>query len=408
MTLTRRSVLSTAAAATLPLTRPARAQKPTIKIGVLNDQSGPYTNTGGITSVICAKQALEDFGVAAKGLDVEVISADHQNKPDLAVSISRQWFDRDGVDVLLDVPTSSVALAVQSVCREKNKVYLNVGAASSALTGAQCSPNFISWCYDTFMLSKSTGGAMVKAGGDTWYFLNADYAFGKQLRDDTSKLVKAAGGKVLGSAPYPFPGTTDFSSFLVQAQASGAKVLGLCNAGGDTVNSIKQAHEFGLNASMKIAALLMFINDVHALGLETAGGLNLTESFYWDLNDHTRAFTKRVLPKTPNNYPNMIHAGCYSATLHYLKTVADMGAAEAQKDGVATINRMKAMPVEDDCFGKSKIRADGRNLVDAYLFEVKTPAESKGPWDYYKLKVKTPGDEAFRPLADGHCSFIKT
>jgi branched-chain amino acid transport system substrate-binding protein len=408
MTLTRRSVLSTAAAATLPLTRPARAQKPTIKIGVLNDQSGPYTNTGGITSVICAKQALEDFGVAAKGLDVEVISADHQNKPDLAVSISRQWFDRDGVDVLLDVPTSSVALAVQSVCREKNKVYLNVGAASSALTGAQCSPNFISWCYDTFMLSKSTGGAMVKAGGDTWYFLNADYAFGKRLRDDTSKLVKAAGGKVLGSAPYPFPGTTDFSSFLVQAQASGAKVLGLCNAGGDTVNSIKQAHEFGLNASMKIAALLMFINDVHALGLETAGGLNLTESFYWDLNDHTRAFTKRVLPKTPNNYPNMIHAGCYSATLHYLKTVADMGAAEAQKDGVATINRMKAMPVEDDCFGKSKIRADGRNLVDAYLFEVKTPAESKGPWDYYKLKVKTPGDEAFRPLADGHCSFIKT
>jgi branched-chain amino acid transport system substrate-binding protein len=300
-----------------------------------------------------------------------------------------------------------VALAVQSVVREKNKVYLNVGAASSALTGSQCSPNFIHWVYDTYMLSKSTGGAMVKAGGDSWYFLTADYAFGKQLQDDTSTFVKAAGGKVLGSAPYPFPGTTDFSSFLVQAQSSGAKVLGLCNAGGDTVNSIKQANEFGVNRSMKIAALLMFITDVHALGLDVAGGLNLTESFYWDLNDRTRAFTKRVLPKTPQNYPNMIHAGCYSATLHYLKTAADMGAAEAKKDGVATINRMKAMPVDDDCFGTSTIREDGRNMVASYLFEVKTPAESKGPWDYYNLKVSTPGNEAYRPLAEGHCSFIK-
>jgi branched-chain amino acid transport system substrate-binding protein len=396
-----------AAAVTLPLIRPARAQAPVIKIGVLNDQSGPYANTGGITSVICAKQALEDFGVSTKGLNVEVITADHQNKPDLAVSITRQWFDRDGVDMLLDVPTSSVALALQSVCREKNKVYLNVGAASSALTGAQCSPNFIHWCYDTYMLSKSTGGAMVKAGGDSWYFLTADYAFGKQLQEDTSAMIKAAGGKVLGAAPYPFPGTTDFSSFLVQAQSSGAKVLGLANAGGDTVNSIKQAHEFGLNNSMKIAALLMFITDVNALGLDTAAGLNLTESFYWDLNDRTRAFTNRVKPKTPNNWPNMIHAGCYSATLHYLKTVADMGAAEAKKDGVATINRMKAMPVEDDCFGHGKIREDGRNMVASYLFEVKTPAESKGPWDYYKLKVTTPADEAWRPLAEGGCPFIK-
>jgi branched-chain amino acid transport system substrate-binding protein len=389
------------------LIRPARAQSPTIKIGVLNDQSGPYTNTGGLTSVACTKQALEDFGVTTKGLNVEVISADHQNKPDLAVSIARQWFDRDNVDMLLDVPTSSVALALQSVVREKNKVYLNASAASSALTGEQCSPNFISWNYDTYMLAKSTGGAMVKAGGDTWYFLTADYAFGKQLQADISALIVKSGGKVLGAAQYPFPGTTDFSSFLVQAQSSGAKVLGLANAGADTVNAIKQSAEFGLNKSMKIAALLMFINDVHALGLDTAQGLNLTESFYWDLNDRTRAFTKRVLPKTPNNYPNMDHAGCYSATLHYLKTVADMGAAEAKKDGVATINRMKAMPVEDDCFGKSKIREDGRNLVASYLFEVKKPAESKGPWDYYKQVAMTPGDEAFRPLAEGHCSFIK-
>ena len=409
MTLTRRSALtSVAAAATLPLIRPARAQKPVIKIGVLNDQSGPYAQTGGKTSVVCTQQALEDFGVAAKGLNVEVISADHQNKPDLAVSIVRQWFDRDGVDMLLDVPTSSVALALQSVVREKNKVFLNSGAASSALTGAQCSPNFVHWTYDTYMLAKSTGGAMVKAGGDAWYFLTADYAFGKQLQSDTTGFITAAGGKVLGAAQYPFPGTTDFSSFLVQAQSSGAKVLGLANAGGDTVNSIKQANEFGLNNSMKIAALLMFITDVHALGLDVAHGLNLTESFYWDLNDRTRAFTKRVLPKTPNNYPNMDHAGCYSATLHYLKTVADMGAAEAKKDGVATVNRMKAIPVDDDCFGKTKIREDGRNLVPSFLFEVKKPSESKKPWDYYKLVVETPGNEAFRPLADGHCAFVKT
>ena len=413
MRLTRRNALTTvAAAAALPLIRPARAQttaskSPTIKIGVLNDQSGPYTNTGGLTSVACTKQALEDFGVTTKGMNVEVISADHQNKPDLAVSIARQWFDRDNVDMLLDVPTSSVALALQSVVREKNKVYLNASAASSALTGEQCSPNFISWNYDTYMLAKSTGGAMVKAGGDTWYFLTADYAFGKQLQADTSALIVKSGGKVLGAAQYPFPGTTDFSSFLVQAQSSGAKVLGLANAGADTVNAIKQAAEFGLNKSMKIAALLMFINDVHALGLDTAHGLNLTESFYWDLNDRTRAFTKRVLPKTPNNYPNMDHAGCYSATLHYLKTVADMGVAEAKKDGVATVHRMKAMPVEDDCFGKSKIREDGRNLVASYLFEVKKPSESKGPWDYYKQVAMTPGDQAFRPLAEGHCSFIK-
>ncbi len=406
MTVSRRTLLAsaTAAAGVAPFAR-ARAQAPTIKIGVLNDQSGPYTNTGGLTSVICAKQAVEEFG--NKGFNVEVIAADHQNKPDLAVSIVRQWFDRDGVDMLLDVPTSSVALSVQSVVKEKNKVYLNSGAASSALTGEQCSPNFIHWTYDTFMLAKSTGGAMVKAGGDSWYFLTADYAFGKQLQADTTTLVKAAGGAVKGASLYPFPGTTDFSSFLVQAQSSGAKVLGLCNAGGDTVNSIKQAHEFGLSSSMKIAALLMFITDVHALGLETAAGLNLTESFYWDMNDRTRAFTNRVKAKTPNNWPNMVHAGCYSATLHYLKAVHDMGAAEAKKDGIATVNRMKAMPVEDDCFGSTKIREDGRNLTPAFLFEVKKPSESKGTWDYFKLIASQTGGEAYRPLADGHCPFIK-
>ena len=408
MNLSRRTLVAaaTASATALPFAR-ARAQTPTIKIGVLNDQSGPYTNTGGLTSVICAKQALEEFGAANKGLNVEFVSADHQNKPDLAVALVRQWFDRDGVDMLLDVPTSSVALAVQSVVREKNKVYLNSGAASSLLTGEQCSPNFIHWTYDTFMLAKSTGAAMVKAGGDSWYFLTADYAFGKQLQADTTTMVKAAGGTVKGASQYPFPGTTDFSSFLVQAQSSGAKVIGLCNAGGDTVNSIKQINEFGLNRSMKVAALLMFITDVHALGLDVAAGLNLTESFYWDLNDKTRAFTNRVKAKTPNNWPNMVHAGCYSATLHYLKTVHDMGAAEAKKDGVATVARMKAMPVEDDCFGKTTIRADGRRLTPSFLFEVKKPAESKGPWDYYKSIASQTGEEAYRPLADGHCPFIK-
>ena len=405
MTLRRRSVLTGSAAAALPLIRPVRAQGTPVKIGVLNDLSGPYMNTGGLTSVACVKQAVEEFG--SHGFNVEVISADHQNKPDLAVSIARQWFDRDGVDMLIDVPTSSVALAVQSVVKEKNKVYINSGAASSALTGEQCSPNFVHWTYDTYMLGKSTGGAMVKAGGDSWFFMTADYAFGKQLQADTTSFVQAAKGTVKGAATYPFPSTTDFSSFLVQAQSSGAKVLGLCNAGADTVNSIKQANEFGVNASMKIAALLMFITDVHALGLDVAKGLILTESFYWDLNDRTRAFTKRVLPKTPNNYPNMIHAGCYSGTLHYLKTVAALGAADAKKDGVATVNKMKATEVDDDCFGKTKIREDGRNLVPAFLFEVKKPAESKAPWDYYNLVATTPGDEAFRPLAEGHCSFVK-
>ncbi len=406
MTISRRTLLASATAAgAAPLAR-ARAQTPTIKIGVLNDLSGPYINTTGVNSVVCAKQAVEEFA-AQKGLNVEVISADHQNKPDLAVSIARQWFDNDGVDVLLDVPSSGVALALQPVVREKNKVYLNISAASSALTGEQCSPNFVHWIFDTYMLSRSTGGAMVMDGGDTWYFITADYAFGRQLEADTTAVIQKAGGKVLGSARYPFPGTTDFAPYLAQARASGAIVLGLANAGADTINVIKQAAQTGLIEKMEPAAMLMFIDDVHAVGLAVAQGLNLTESFYWDMNEGTRAFTKRVLPKLPKNYPNSVHAGCYSATLHYLKAVADMGAAAAKKDGVAAVERMKAKPVEDDAFGTSKIRADGRNMVPAYLFEVKKPSDSKGPWDYYHLRATTRGEEAYRPLADGHCPFIK-
>jgi branched-chain amino acid transport system substrate-binding protein len=403
MAISRRTLLgSTAAAATVPLLgRRARAQANTIRIGVLNDQSGPYRDTGGTTSVICTKQAVEEF--QSKGFNVEVIAADHQNKPDLGASIAREWYDRDNVDMILDVPTSSVALAVAGVSKEKNKIHINVGAATSDLTGKACSPTLVHYCYDTYMLAKSTGGATVKAGGDTWYFITADYAFGQQLQKDTTTFVVAAGGKVLGSSAYPFPGTTDFSSFLLQAQSSGAKVLGLCNAGGDTVNSIKQAKEFGLK--LKIAAMLMFVTDVNALGLDVAEGLSLTESFYWDLNDRTRAFTNRVKPKTPNNWPNMIHAGCYSSTLHFLKAISDMGVAEAKKSGTAIVERMKKMPVDDDCF-QGSIREDGRGMFPSYLFEVKKPSESKGKWDYYKLVATTPAAEAWRPLKDGGCFFV--
>jgi len=405
--LSRRTLLASTAtavtAAALPAGR-ARAQAAkSIRIGVLNDQSGPYRDTGGLSSWICAKQAVAEFG--AQGFDVDVITADHQNKPDIGAGIARQWFDRDGVDVILDVPTSSVALAVASVAKEKDKAYLNIGAATADLTGKQCGPSIVHWSYDTYMLGKSTGGATVRSGGDTWYFITADYAFGHQLQASTTRFVEAAGGKVLGSAKYPFPGTSDFSSFLLQAQASGAKVLGLCNAGADTVNSIKQAKEFGL--TMRTAAMLMFITDVHALGLEVAQGLTLPESFFWDLNDRTRAFTERVRPKTPNNWPNMIHAGCYAATLHYLKAVQQIGVAAAKASGTAAVAQMKATPTNDDAFGEGRIRLDGMAMFPSYLFQVKTPAESKGPWDFYKTLSSNPPEEAWRPLSEGGCYFVK-
>jgi branched-chain amino acid transport system substrate-binding protein len=405
MKLNRRALLGTAATAILPVAgRRARAQAGNLKIGVMNDMSGPYRDISGPTSVAAVKMAVDEF--AAKGFTVDVLTADHQNKPDLGASIAAQWYDRDGVDLIIDVPTSSVALAVAGVAKQKNKLFIDSGAATSELTASACSPSLIHYTYDTYMLARSTGGATVKAGGTTWYFITADYAFGKQLQSDTSGFVTAAGGKVMGSSAYPFPGTTDFSSFLVQAQASGAKVLGFCNAGTDTVNSIKQANEFGTNAKMQLAAMLMFINDVNALGLDVAKGLHLTESFYWDLNDRTRAFTKRFLPRSPTNYPNMAHAGCYSGTLHFLKAVADMGVPAAKQNGAVIAERMKAMPVNDDAF-QGSIRQDGRGLFNAYLFEVKQPSESKAPWDYYKLVQTTPAAEAWRPLADGHCYYVK-
>jgi len=406
--ITRRTLLAAgSAAAVAPLSR-ARAQANTIRIGVLNDQSGNYSYIAGLNGVITAQVAAQEFG--NRGFNVEILSADHQNKPDVGANIARQWLDRDGVDMILDVPTSSIGLAVNGICREKNKAYINVGSATADLTGPQCSPNTIHWVYDTYMLAKSTGGAMVRAGGDSWFFVTADYAFGHALERDTTSFVRAAGGRVLGGVRYPFPATTDFSSFIVQAQASRAKVIGLANAGQDTTNCIKQIAEFGLTRrGTKVAALLMFIADVHALGLDVAQGLVMTESFYWDMNDRTRAFTQRVRPRLNNGQvPNMVTAGNYSATLHYLKAVADMGVAAAKASGVEVINRMKAMPTEDDAFGRATIRPDGRRIIPSYLFEVKSPAESRGPWDYMKLLQTTPAEEAFRPLNEGGCPLVRS
>ncbi|MBV8747183.1 MAG: ABC transporter substrate-binding protein [Xanthobacteraceae bacterium] len=374
-----------------------------IKIGVLNDMSGLYADLSGQGAVVAAKMAVEDFGAAAKGMKVEIVGADHQNKPDVGSNIARTWFDRDNVDVIVDVPTSSVALAVNEIAREKNKVFLVSGAAASDLTGPKCSPNTVHWTYDTWALANGTGKAMVKTGGDTWFFITADYAFGKALERDTTEIVQANGGKVLGSVRHPFPGT-DFSSFLLQAQASKAKVIGLANAGGDTINSIKQAAEFGITqGGQSLAGLLVFISDVHALGLQTAQGLVLTEAFYWDQNDASRAFAKRFAPQFKNNMPTMVQAGVYAAVLHYLKAVE---ALKSDADGKAVVAKMKEMPTDDPLFGKGTIRADGRKLHDMYLFEVKKPSESKGAWDYYKLRATIPAAEAFRPMKDGGCPLV--
>jgi branched-chain amino acid transport system substrate-binding protein len=408
MQVSRRNILAGAAATgALPLSL-ARAQAAnTIRIGVMTDMSGTYRDNTGPTSVAAAREAAAEFG-ASHGFRTEIIEADHQNRPDVGVNLARQWYDQ-GMDLIIDVPTSSVGLAVSGVAREKNKAYINVGSATADMTGAQCSPNTIHWAYDTFMLARSTGGATVRAGGDTWFFITADYAFGHALERDTANFVRSAGGRILGQVRTPFPGTTDFSAFLLQAQASRAKVIGLANAGADTQNCVKQAAEFGLTRrGIKLASLLLFVNDVHGMGLQTAQGLVCTESFYWDLNDKTRAWTERMLRRIPNNYPNMIHAGVYSGTLHFLKTVAAMGVPAAKASGLDLVNRMKAQPSEDELFGKATIRPDGRRLIPSYLFEVKTPAESTKPWDYYKLLQTTPAEEAFRPIGEGGCALVRS
>ena len=377
----------------------------TIKIGVMNDMSGTYSDLSGQGSVVAARMAVEDFGAAAKGMKVEIVSADHQNKPDVGSNVVRTWIDVDKVDVIVDVPTSSVALAVNEIVRDKNKVFLVSGAAASDLTGAKCTPNTIYWTYDTWALANGTGKAIVKTGGDTWFFLTADYAFGHALERDTSAVVEKNGGKVVGRVRHPFPGT-DFSSFLLQAQSSKAKIIGLANAGSDTINSIKQASEFGITRSgQNLAALLAFITDVNALGLPTAQGLIMTEAWYWDLNDANREFAKKFAPQFKGVHPTMVHAGVYSAVTHYLKAVE---ALKSDADGKAVVAKMKEMPTDDKLFGKGTVRADGRKIDPMYLFEVKTPAELKGPWDYYKLRATIPAEEAFRPLAEGGCPLVKS
>ncbi|MHC2285199.1 ABC transporter substrate-binding protein [Bradyrhizobium barranii] len=384
----------------------AFAQDKTVKIGALSDQSGLYADLGGPGSTLAAQMAVGDSGLAAKGWKIDIISGDHQNKPDIGTAIARQWFDVEKVDVIVDVPNSGVALAVNNVVKEKNGVYINSGAATSDLTNAQCSPNTVHWTYDTYMLAHTTGQALVKAGGDSWFFLTADYAFGAALERDTTAVVTANGGKVVGGVKHPL-NTPDFSSFLLQAQASKAKIIGLANAGGDTTNSIKQAAEFGIvKGGQKLAALLLFLTDVKAIGLETAQGLNFTETFYWDMDDKTRAFSKRFSDKMKNNAPpTMVQAGVYAGVRHYLKTLEALGGNP--HDGVKVVEKMKSLPTEDDLFGKGEIQPNGRTIHSAYLFEVKKPSESKGPWDFYKLVGTVPGDQAFTPLSESKCALLK-
>jgi branched-chain amino acid transport system substrate-binding protein len=380
----------------------ASAQQVNVKIGVLSDMSSLYSDIGGAGSVVAAKMAIADFTKANPSVKVELISGDHQNKPDIGSQLANQWYDVDKVDMIIDTPNSGVALAVSQVTANKNKIFIVSGAAASDLTGPKCNANTIHWTYDTWMLANGTGKALVKTGGDTWFFLTADYAFGHALERDTMAAVEANGGKVLGKVRHPL-NTNDFSSFLLQAQASKAKIIGLANAGGDTINAIKQGAEFGIvKGGQKFAGLLVFASDVNALGLQTAQGLTLTETWYWDMNDANRAWTKRWQAErgAAGKFPTMVQAGVYSGITHYLKAVV---ALKSAADGKAVVAQMKKTPTDDALFGKGTIRADGRKVHDAYLLEVKSPAESKYPGDFYKVKATIPAAEAFRPLKDGNC-----
>ncbi len=392
-----------ALAAALGTATTAHAQT-SVKIGILTDMSSLYSDLSGQGSALAARLAAEDFGAEKKGIKVEFVSADHQNKPDVGTTVARQWLDVDKVDVIVDVPNSAVALAVNGVVKEKNKVLLVSGAATADLTGKACTPNTVHWTYDTWALANGTGNAIIKTGGDTWFFLTADYAFGHALERDTEAVVLAAGGKVLGKVRHPL-NSSDFSSYLLQAQSSKAKIIGLANAGGDTTNSIKQAAEFGIVAGgQNLAGLLVFITDVHALGLKTAQGLIFTETFYWDQNEQTRAFAKRFAPQFKGVHPTMVHAGVYSAVTHYLRAIE---ALKDASDGAKVVAKMKEMPTDDPLFGKGSIRADGRKIHPAYLVEVKKPEESKGPWDYHKVRATIPAEEAFRPMDKGDCPLVK-
>ena len=399
----RQFVAAGFAAALLGLAGAARAQAPeTVKIGVLADMSSLYADLGGPGSVVAAQMAVDDFGGTVLGKKIEIVSADHQNKPDVGSSIARQWFESQGVSMITDLTTSSVALAVQEVARNDNKVVLVSGAASSDLTGKACAPTSVHWTYDTVALANGTGAAVVKAGGDTWFFITADYAFGHALERDTTAVVQANGGKVLGAVNVPL-NTADFSSFLLQAQASKAKIVGLANAGGDTINSIKQAAEFGLVAGgQKLAGLLVFLSDVHSLGLQTAQGLQLTESFYWDQDDQTRAWSKKYFAKT-NKEPTMNQAGVYSATMHYLEAVKAAGTLDA----APVMKELKSKPINDFMIRNGHIQEDGSLVHDMYLYEVKKPSESKGEWDLYKLIATIPGDQAYKRPHGNECPAVK-
>jgi branched-chain amino acid transport system substrate-binding protein len=401
----RRSVLSGALGIALSGTSLARAQqqaKP-VKIGVLTDMASLYADVTGKGSVLAAQMAVEDFGTEAS-LQVEVISADHQNKADIAVAIARKWIDQDGVDMIADVPNSAVALAVNTIARERNKVMLASGPSSSDLTGKACSPNTVHWTYDTYVLATGAAKAIVQSGGTSWFTLTADYAFGHAMEEDVKRVLAKAGGKIVGGVRAPL-NTSDFSSFLLQAQSSGAQVVGLLNAGGDTINSIKQAVEFGLPAGgQRLVATVLYVTDVHSLGLEVAKGLQFTEAFYWDLNEQTRGWSKRFAARNGERYPSALHAGAYASVLHYLRAVKAVG---SPADGKAVVDKMKEMPTDDPLFGKGTIRVDGRKIHPMYLFQVKTPVESKYPWDYYNVISTLPADEIWRPLADGGCSLVK-
>jgi branched-chain amino acid transport system substrate-binding protein len=410
MKLSRRALISAAAA--MPITQAwsqaPSSSLPTIRIGTLTDLSGPYRDIGGPTSVACTKQAVIDFNPVAHGFNVEVVSSDHQNKPDIGVSIVRQWFDRDSIDMINEINNSAIALALREITVAKNKVQLNSAPAFTDLSGVSCTPNQAQFSADTWMLANSNGTATVKAGGRKWFFITANYVFGKTLQADTTKFVEAAGGKVLGSAVYSFPETTDFASYLIQAQASGADTIGFANTGVDLNNCLKQAAEFGLVAKgIRMVGLNAFVTNVKATGLDAAQGLLTTEIFYWDLNERTRAFMDRVKDKVAGNYPNQVHASAYSATLHYLKAVKELGVEKAKASGQSVVEMMKKIPMDDDAFGPGSLRVDGRRMCPTYLFQVKRPNQSKSPWDIYELLATTPAEQAVRPLSEGGCPLAK-
>ena len=410
MKLRRRNLIAagTGAVAAATVGRRARAQANTVKIGLLSDFSGPYRDINGPTSVVCAKQAIAEFSASNPSINVELIAADHQNKPDAGTTILRGWFDREGVDMALNITNSAVALACSNIVTDKDKACVNTSAGTSVLTGTSCTANVIQWTYDTWNLAHSTATQVVKAGGDRWFFVTPNYAYGKALQADATKFVEAAGGKVMGAATFPFPETTDFSSFIIQASSSGANAIAFATGGNDLVSFMKQAQEFGLIKKARMAGMTGFITDVLAMGPTVAQGLTLTENFYWDLNDRTRAFYGRIKPKLDANvFPCSIHAGDYSGTLHYLKVVKEMGAARAKVSGREVVAMMKKMPTDDDCFGPGHVREDGRKIHPAYLFEVKTPAEITAPGGVYKLIATTPTEEAFRPLSEGGCPLVR-